>query len=405
MLICCGLWTHLLQGVMIPAPKRTDYPPAVSFMIVDLKYDTDRLKICEFGEGFLSGFVGHQKLYGPGKIWKAWWAFVASLDRPVFLLNNQGGSVSFSSLYKPSKKNHPGPYAKNTLYACKGMAVSSWQDVVRVLPPIKTPSLDLNAVAVKFGSKKALKEYATFANNKHGVAMVDHVSASFGLNKLYMHTLFANDPVVKHFRPHCCLVDKNEIVDAVDSIKQEIPADAYVIKPVNAWKGMGIKITSANDLKQTCTQLFSKNTEKNYSFWRGRRDVLVESLEHSKPLLVDGYPYDATMRVALGLAYVRGVVKMKVLGAYWKLPTASLEKEESLEKTYISHIVPGKKIITSAMVDHVTMLAVERDLRVCMPHVYKKMVALKHHNISIPALRDIVTNTAPKELVKQLALL
>ncbi len=390
---------------MIPAPKRTDYPPAVSFMIVDLKYDTNRLKICEFGEGFLSGFVGHQKLYGPGKIWKAWWAFVASLDRPVFLLNTQEGCTSFSSLYKPSKKNHPGLFAKNTLYACKGMAVSSWQDVVRVLPAIKTPSIDLNAIAVTFCSKTALKEYTTFANNKHGVAVVDDVSERFGLNKLYMHTLFANDGVVKHFRPQCCVVDKNEIVDAVESIKKAMPADAYVIKPINAWKGRGIQMASADDLEKTCSKLFGKDARENHVVWHGRHDVLVESLEHSKPVLVEDHLYDATMRVALGLAYVRGAVKMKVLGAYWKLPRASLEEGGSLEKICISHIVARKNVTTSARVDHATMIAVERDLRVCMPHVYKKMVALKYNNISSSSLRSIVNGTATSKLVKQLALL
>lgn len=405
LILCCAAWTNVLQAVMVPLPKRTDYPAAVSFMIVDLKYDTNRLKICEFGEGFLSGFVGHQKLFGPGKIWKAWWAFVASLDRPVFLVNTQEGCTSFSSLYKPSRKDRPGNCAINCLYACKGMAVSSWKDVVRVLPAIKTPSLDLNAIAVKFGSKTALKEYATFANNKHGVAVIDYVSERFCLNKLYMHTLFANDPVVKHFRPYCSVFDKAEIVDAVDSIKRTMPADAYVIKPINSWKGMGIRMTAADDLQKICTQLFSKEASKNHAFWQRRHEVLLESLEHSKPILVEDQLYDATMRVALGLAYVRGAVKMKVLGAYWKLPTAALDDEASLEKTCISHIVPGKKVVTSAIVDHHTMAAVERDLRVCMPHVYKKMVALKYNNIHVPLLKDILTGTATRELIKQLALL
>jgi hypothetical protein len=404
LLLCFAAWTNVLQAVAVPLPKRNDYPPAMSFLVLDLKYDTNRLKVCEFGIGALSGFVGHQKLYGPDKIWNAWWAFVASHDRPVFLVNTQG-CASFSSLYKNSKKKHPGLFAKNTLFACKGMAVSSWKDVLRVLPAAKAPSLDMNAIAVTFNSKTVLPEYATFANNKHGVALVDYVSAPFGLNKLYMHALFANDQAVERFRPKCGVFDKGEIVDAVDYIKQVMPADAYVIKPINAWKGMGINMTSADDLQKKCTQLFSKETCKNHVFWQHRNEVLIESLEHSMPVQVADQLYDATMRVALGISYARGAVRMKILGAYWKLPTASLEEEASLQKTFISHIVPGAKVVTSAMVDYKTLVGVEKDLRLFIPHVYKKMVALKHSNISLKELKTVVNGTVSKELIKRLALL
>lgn len=404
-LMCVVGLMPYIHASMVPLPQRNDYPFAVSFMVVDLKYDTNCLKVCEFGEGCLSGFVGHEKLYGPGKIWASWWSFLHRFRKPILFIAPAAKVNSFETLRKRYQKNNKDSLAMYALFAGDGICAPTLQEAIKELSATKPHSSETQAIAVKLAPQVLFKQYDMLADDGEGIAVVDYATQPFALNKLFMHALFVNDPLVGHYRPACCVLDKGAVVGAVEDIKRTMPADAYVIKPINAWKGRGIAICASDDLASTSERLFATAPlDRASKVWRAKQEVLIESLEHSMPVAAKDKFYDATMRVAVGLVYEKGKVTMKVLGAYWKLPDAALGDQDSLRKTFLSHITKSD-VISSAEVDAKTLFAVERELRVFMPHVFKKMVALKSHKVPLSELRFIIDGTADEDLHARLALL
>ncbi len=380
-----------LCAQMVPVPLRKNYPCDISFMIVDLKYDVGRLKVCEFGMGCLSGFVGHERLYGAGKIWEGWWSFVHTFGKPLIFVARSGPTRSFQELSVPHKDKKKDKMALQKMFTLPGIRVATLQDGLKALSLTKHYGEGFQAIAMKTEPRELFEQYAALGEGETGVIAVDYATSSFALNKLYMHTLFVNDPAVARYRPQCRLLYKNNVVQDLETINAIMPADAYVIKPINAWKGEDIQMSLACDLVET-----SKNI-----LWKNRTCMFIESLEHSMPIIVDAKPYDATMRVALGLAYDQGNVTMKVLGAYWKLPVEPLTEQVSLLGSFLSRICKGGRT-SSAIVDSKTLAGVSYQLAQFMPHVYKKMVALKHSHIPLQELVSVIDGTADAALIKRL---
>jgi len=164
-----------------------------------------------------------------------------------------------------------------------------------------------------------------------------------------------------------------------NEIIQTMHCQHYVIKPMDAWKGMGIIFVEQKELERTLEKILDLSSrEKNdndetYVFWSQYKKpyFLIESLETSQPVTVNNKSYDATMRVAFGLAYDHGTIVVDFLGAYWKLPEKSLHEDGSLGEIYKSHIKPG---ICSAEVDKQTYEEVKTILRNILPKVYTKMI-------------------------------
>ena len=62
-------------------------PDDISFGVADMKYDGRQVKICEFGDGAFSAFVGYDLLYGTGAMWKKFWKYLKRFHAPIWLID------------------------------------------------------------------------------------------------------------------------------------------------------------------------------------------------------------------------------------------------------------------------------------------------------------------------------
>jgi len=100
--VCLSQIPTNLNSFSFKVQNKQALPDDISFCIVDLKYKKPHLKICEFGQGVFSGFMGHSKLFGQGEIWKNLWPFLSSFKVPVFFINGSS-KHQIKSLLKATK--------------------------------------------------------------------------------------------------------------------------------------------------------------------------------------------------------------------------------------------------------------------------------------------------------------
>ena len=395
-----------------PDPCAT-YPADISFCIIDLKYNDnnepkERLKICEFGQGVISGFLGHQMLHGPGKIWGNLWHFMASFNKPILYVN-----PDLKDAHAPN--NH---YNLGTLMAYQQHSiVHSTVDLItqrcwraaRNRPPCDNRLSSITAIMCSNSPKNIYNRAltTTITTKCPGALVMDDATRGIVLNKARTHLLFANDPAVQHFRPAALLLKKKYYPTLAQEIIKKIPATAYVIKPIDAWKGDGILMVRPSELDKYLRAMLNKPGAPGnpmahaIRYWvhDHAQYFLVERLETSQLIKVKNKTYDATMRVAVGLAYDNGDVKIEFLGAYWKLPDKPINADGTLVEHFKSHI-SSSRIVCSALVNQITYIQVQKYLNQLLPPIYRKMVALRHDSATSKLLNHELHghNTARREL-------
>lgn len=370
---------------------QASYPADISFCIVDLKYNdnntgNERLKICEFGQGAISGFLGHQMLYGPGKIWGNLWQFIASFNKPILYVNPE--------LKGPPVRNNHYNLGKLMTYPQHAIIQSPvdlithrcWR-TARNVPPCDNRLSSITAIMCSNSPKNIYNAATanTIATKCPGALFLDNATRGVVLNKARTHLLFANDPAVQAFRPAALLLKKKYTATLAQEIMRKIPATAYVIKPIDAWKGDGILMVRPSELDKYLHAMLNNPGAQGaplahaVKYWAHdhARYFLVERLESSQPIKVKNRMYDATMRVAVGLAYDNGDVRVEFLGAYWKLPDKAVNDNGTLTERFKSHI-SGSRTTCSASVNPITYIQVQKYLNQMLPHVYRKMVALRN---------------------------
>lgn len=363
-----------LANFKIPNIKKSDapYPPDISFCIVDLKYKKPHLKICEFGEGVISGFYGYKCLYGEGKIWTDMWDFLASFNMPIFYVNPQHQTYNATTKHALNRlKDHAGNFSPSS----KEMYASN---TFKELCSHKKPM-----ILTSFCQHKVFYDYRSVCNRYPNAILLDNATRPFVLNKLFTHLLFMDDPELEHYRPHCCILKKEYSPTMAQEIIATCNSQKYVIKPINGYKGRGILFVEKEDLDKTLKTILCHDgnilsNQKEVLYWSTNpgQYFLVESLESSQPIWVMNRNYDATMRVAFGISYDKGNIQIHYFGAYWKLPKKPIDAPGSLSDIYLSHIGPGR--ICSAKVSENTFQEVKNILNTALPKLYLKMLAARH---------------------------
>lgn len=362
---------------------QTMFAPDVSFCIVDLKYNKGTLKICELGQGAVSGFIGHQRLYGRNKIWVALWDFLTSFNCPIFYL---GGAQSGGKQKALTKlQQHGGifvPSIENFDNIMQNIHHSPTDNVCRTIPT--------SSGILVMKNPHALVKNRDFFNKKYpDLILLDQATRPFVLNKLLTHLLFMNDTDLACYRPQCMILPTHHSPDLARRILSTIPSNKYVIKPINGFKGKGICFVTKKSLNPTLKEILQtkSSTKAPYAFWKKYKNpyFLVESLESSQHISIGNKTYDPTMRVAFGIAYNAGQITIKFFGAYWKLPEKPISSNYSLEDRYKSHIIPNRR--SSAKVDPKTYQEVTNLLSKFLPKVYLKMLAAYHTPGLLPELK------------------
>ena len=351
------------------------YPADISYMVADLKYSQEHgVKICEVQHGVLSTFLGD-----------------------VFLHGDQGllcPQIAEVFAEFPAKK-----WVVPTLVSFQPLLAAfeqspSWEKVSMldflVDDPefkkiaAKRPADPHNLAAYKgmlYARPQAIKKFKSLCKKHPGVLVIDKATHPYWVDKYLMTLLFTTHPALVQIKPEWGIYAKNYTPDLAGQIIQEIPADAFVIKPRGAFLGDGVIIVSKDELNETLRYILSvtgdlsMNADKSFSYWAKDPfdSFIVEKYYPSDALHVEAMQnkmYEPTMRVAFVMMYNNKKIDCRFLGGYWLLPNKALDEPGSLNETKKAYCKPP----FFAEVPDTVLAAVRRQCEDALPLLYKEML-------------------------------
>lgn len=359
--------------------SQCNYQADISFCIADIKFDGENIKICELGQGSRSRFKGYDALYGKGKVWTAFWEYLAKFQKPFWIVTPEN--------YAFTQKNIS--FNLNDLKKFGGQLIPSLgalEDLQYLKKYIKRNNLSINPCAISSYDAIVVTNHTSFGkgfftefNLRHpNILITDQAAAVFVNSKYETNELFKHKDL-KKYRPKSmickCIYDKN----LVRSINKKLDCQKYVIKPLNASRGNGVIIVDRLMLNRELKKiLVDKETldpnDPAYKYWitTKNKTFLVEEFISSKIILLDGKHFDATMRVIFVLSHDMNNINIDFLGAYWKLPARSLEEYGGLTNMHKSNINKNRK--SSAKVESQDFEPVKKEMTKAMLKAYALML-------------------------------
>lgn len=311
----------------------------ISFIIVDLKFDGEQIKVCEFGEGPRSCFNGYDKLFGAGAVWKSLWKSLRQHAIPKWYVENNVAHKSTAELKATAGLDDFLSEQDNLLFS----SIEDFQQsplVAEKRRDLETKEKNIfnaSGLVIVRHLDASTHFVEALRNANPDLMILDSAVGPFVNDKSATDILF-QDEELQSFRPRSLLCKKFYTAALAPTILEKMPARMYVIKPLNAFKGDGVIMVAAEDLDETLRYIFTQQrtipreslkvvnghafTDKTYSYWRTDKAAyfIVEELCHSKAIELDGKSYDPTMRVVCMLSYLSGEININYLAAYWKLP-------------------------------------------------------------------------------------
>ena len=359
----------------------SSYPVDISFMIADIKFNGDSLKVLEFGEGTRSKFKGFDALYGDGKIWSRFWNYLSQFNLPMWYVGPQLRT-------QPAKDQ----ISFNEFTELGGSYCPSKQELTKQLhkKPVArlneaTKIEDYSGIAMFRHQNASSPQAIEFKKHNPHAIILNYASAPYVNNKFLSNTLFES-PDVENYKPLWKKYPKRYTKKLAKQVIEDIPADIYVIKPINAFKGNGIIMTTKSRLDFMLKNIINKTAivrnspNPTYNHWgKDTNDVfIVERFEHSKTIWTDGKPYEPTLRMVFTLHYSEKIITITFLGSYWKLPMRSLDEPGTLVERTKSSIDPEGKRPSSVVVDAADMEQAKTILSQVLPKLYIKMLQTRH---------------------------
>lgn len=311
-------------------------PRDIAFCIADVKYDGKNLKILEFGDCAESMFSGYNALYGNGSMWSLFWKYLAQFKLPLWYVGSSKNSMGLSTLKKIGGK-------------CVASMTALHEKIRKEAQTFRNQEAHKYSGIVFVKSSYTKASIELLRRNFPSLIFVNKRVRHHVVNKYRTHVLFKGDTDLKKFRPQCKVCGKNYAPGLAQSIINEFKSDTYVIKPTDGSCGKGIVFVRKNELAAMLQSLFqdssalAKMRQKSwhtFGFWTTDRSshFIVEEYVPSKILMIDGKPYDPTMRIVFAMNFSGENIKIDILGAYWKLPGKPLTANNSLTEKHRSDV-------------------------------------------------------------------
>lgn len=382
-------------------PSPLSFRPDVSFVIADIKYRDDALKILEFGEGPRSRFNGFDNLYGKGKIWNNFWHYLKGLGLSVwFVKRNLKRTTSFEndnpfksridykafvelggSMTCSLKTLEHDPIFQELHKSERQSFFGSYKGLIIIKSVHKKHFHNSTKLCKQCSQLKAFKaKYQDFL-------IMDDASRVYVTSKKRSNDLFEGYEL-EPFRPLCRTYSKVYRKDLAEKIEHDFrDSPLIVIKPLNATKGNGVIICEKRKLDKILQYILIEKgmgvqtKDMSYRYWSKDRNkrFIVESYEPSKIITVAGKEYDATMRVVFALHHDTQKMYVTFLGSYWKLPLKSLNEHGTLNDRSKSAI--SKNRASSAVVAEEDAQKVYQILSKVLPKVYENMLCAKRNYV------------------------
>ncbi len=365
-----------IQPAVIANSASIQYPADISYMVADLKYSKEHgVKICEVQHGVLSTFLGDVFLHGSE-------GTLCPLIAEVFAefpLTKWG--VGLPDVFAPLRRS----LEKS----------ADWKVIPNLETVLQDPEFLQNASLppddpYNIASYRGMMIYSNpskgmdvdeFHKEYPGILVIERPTAALWKDKYKMSLLFTRNPLLAHIKPEWGIYPKQYSSTLAAQIIEEIPSDAYVIKPRSAFLGNGIIITSNDDLDKTLKYILTDkpalrvNKDSSYNYWvRDSEDsFIVEKYYPSDPIAVASLEdklFEPTMRVAFIMIYNNQQIDFRFLGGYWILPHKSLEEEGSLNDRKKAYCKTPYFAVASSEV----LAEVQKELEGAIPLFYKEML-------------------------------
>lgn len=366
----------LIQPAVIANGSEEKYPVDISYMVADLKYSKEHgVKICEVQHGVLSTFLGDVFLHGRK-------GTLSPLIAEVFAefpLTKWG--VGLQDVFAPLRTS----LEKSADWKAMPNIEILMQDTEFIqnarLAPDNPYIIASYRGMVLFSKLPKSIDVEKFQKEHPGILVTDRPTAAFWKDKYKMSLLFTREPLLARIKPEWGIYPKQYSRTLAAQIIEEIPSDAYVIKPRGAFLGNGIIITSNDELDRTLKYILTDKTalrvnkDHSYNYWaRNSEDsFIVEKYYPSDAISVqslEGKLFEPTMRVAFIMLYNNRQIDFRFLGGYWILPHQSLEEEGSLNDRKKAYCKAPYFAAASSEV----LAEVKKELEITMPLLYKEML-------------------------------
>ena len=383
-----------------------DFRADISFVIADLKYRPGNLKLLEFGQGQLSSFLGYYRLYGRDLVWGAFWEFLRECELPVGLMTTEvphrkpkdlirsagkcgvpeftaiRGAAEFDAFVRSCRERRaaePGSSNFSRIRGHSGIVMKAFEQ--RHLAQLVRGGDPVAAAARIDEYRQRLRSIASECSD---FLLLNGATALYSWRKDELAKLFDQDSLR-------CLVPQDHTystsfrADLAAEICSEIDAPALVIKPLNSSRGRGVLIRSRAEFASTLKAILTKDPElssgnESLSYWLTDTNdrFIVQSYEPSRTIVVEGRPYDATMRQFFLLRHDAGKIELCFAGGFWKLPGWSLDDDAPFQervKSLQNHTRFKSAAVMSAKIGRDDSDAVQEILGVALPVLYRQMLA------------------------------
>ncbi len=360
-------------------PKNEPMPADISFLIADIKYSKNKLKILEFGEGTRSRFSGYDALHGRGKIWSLFWKYLKQFNIPIWYVDptlktkTAQDEISFHEF-----RAMGGRYASSLKRLRKTPFFKSRKKKTYDPKDIRTYK-----GIIMIRHRAAHSAFVKKFMHKHPGFLFLNTAAAPHVNNKYRTSILFKDEELWPYRPQCKVYPKKYHEHLAQNIIRDFKCSTYVIKPLNAFKGNGIIMTKKKRLDNYLKNIIEKTQAIRYSrdpslsYWARDKNskFIIEECEASKSVFVKNKTYDATMRMVFALHYNHDKIHVTFLDGYWKLPEKAREERGTLIQKIKSKIVPGKQ--SSAKITEIDKQNVKKILQDLLPKLYVKMLSHK----------------------------
>lgn len=367
----------------ILAPSRYDYPISnslaheISFCIVDLKFDGDSIKICEFGEGLESRFKGYEALQKGISVWSMLWNFLKTFNLPVWFAGKSSYDYGMRTFAATGGKLTP------NLHCLKSN--EHFQDILKNCKKRNRRRNEPAGIVIARSLQLHTSILKEFKAQYPQMILLGYATNKFVRSKYHTNKLFEGEDFAQ-YKPKFKICEKKYTPTLASSIIAELGCDLFVIKPIDAALGNGVLMVEKNDLDNILRILLKDKNEleafkRDISYYYWKRDqkeyFVIEEYAPSKIIYMNKKPYDPTMRVMFTLHNWAGNIGITYFDAYWKLPIKSLIEEGSLTEKHKSHI--GSNALSSVAVSNDDFEMVKALLNKALPGIYLKMLKSYSH--------------------------
>lgn len=361
-------------------------PSDISFMIADIKYKENDLKIIEFGDGLFAGLKVLDHMCGEGKVWTSLWDYLSQYKLPIWYVGSyrtNPNTVAWSHFIKK------GGYYASSLATLKLNA--QFKKTLKKSVPFNPGDIKTYKGII------VIKRYnppASFLNKfkqEHPDFIILCDATTKAASDKNLTNLLFNTDSLKTFRPTCAIYPREYTSDLAEKIANDLKCKWFVIKPVNSGRGNGILMVKKQNLDATLKQILKAyhnhlpydnnhpiklNNPLTHQYWRYERHshFLVEEYVESKHITVQDKPYDATMRVIFTLAYDQQKIHLTFLDAYWKKPIKAIGEKGTFREKHLSKHQPNYYQSIGFEVSKEDLDGTYALMRECLPKIYWNML-------------------------------